>query len=282
MKTQNGNHKSNRKHYSSSWELDIPDAQNRRQGQEVFYLNHRSDPKKLRYTFHDYGEIYKYPGLYEEIFYNRLKCNSPSVLAAMFRDFAQSHSVDLSGLKVLDFGAGNGIMGRHMSDLGVSHLHAVDIIPAAKQAAMRDNPDVYDNYTVSDLSSAAPARDADFYPQGFNCLTCVAALGFNDIPPIAFLRAMDYLEAPGWVIFNLRTDFFKAQDETGFRETIEDLIEGEYLEILCETTYRHRLSADGNDLNYLGLIAKKAKPFSEDLLDDSARETEEVIHEQRQ
>ena len=45
------------------------------QDNAFFSLNENEQEIKLR--FHDYGELYKHPGLYEQLFYQRLKCNSP-------------------------------------------------------------------------------------------------------------------------------------------------------------------------------------------------------------
>ena len=46
------------------------------QDDSYFYLHGTSNKRKIR--FHDYDEIYQVPGLYEQIFYDRLKCTSPS------------------------------------------------------------------------------------------------------------------------------------------------------------------------------------------------------------
>ena len=57
------------------------------QDQSYFYLQESGQQRKIR--FHDYNEIYKVPGLYEQLFYDRLKCSSPvkvtSILEAAVR-----------------------------------------------------------------------------------------------------------------------------------------------------------------------------------------------------
>ena len=35
-------------------------------------------------------------------------------------------------------------------------------------------------------------------------MTCVAALGFGDIPPLAFADAFNLVASPGWIAFNIR------------------------------------------------------------------------------
>lgn len=45
------------------------------QEQSCFYLKESGKERKI--IFRDYNEIYKTPGLYEQLFYDRLKCSSP-------------------------------------------------------------------------------------------------------------------------------------------------------------------------------------------------------------
>ena len=45
------------------------------QAEAYFHVIENGKPTKLR--FHDYDAIYTRPGLYEQLFYDRLKCNSP-------------------------------------------------------------------------------------------------------------------------------------------------------------------------------------------------------------
>ncbi len=47
------------------------------QDEVYFYLTEAGEEKR-KIRFHDYNEIYKVPGLYEQVFYDRLKCTSPS------------------------------------------------------------------------------------------------------------------------------------------------------------------------------------------------------------
>ena len=56
---------------------------NANQDEAYFYLQGSGKHRKIR--FHDYDEIYQVPGLYEQIFYDRLKCTSPSKVASYSR-----------------------------------------------------------------------------------------------------------------------------------------------------------------------------------------------------
>ncbi len=51
------------------------ECQNADQDEAFFYLLESKGEKKIK--FHDYDVIYNIPGLYEQIFYDRLKCFSP-------------------------------------------------------------------------------------------------------------------------------------------------------------------------------------------------------------
>ena len=73
-------------------------------------------------------------GLYEQLFYDRLKCTSPKKVGEILKATLDSSKQNLSELRVLDLGAGNGMMGEVMNDYGVARLIGVDIIPEAKAA----------------------------------------------------------------------------------------------------------------------------------------------------
>ena len=81
--------------------------------------------------FHDYDEIYQVPGLYEQIFYDRLKCTSPNKVTSILEAAVKQSQDNLSELRILDLGAGNGMMGEALKMHGVSRLVGVDIIPEA-------------------------------------------------------------------------------------------------------------------------------------------------------
>jgi SAM-dependent methyltransferase len=105
--------------------------------------------------FHDYDRIYRIPGLYERLFYDILRCCSPRVVCGMLRAELDRAGVDPSTLRVLDLGAGNGIVGAELRSAGVSRIVGVDIIPEAREAALRDRPDVYEDYHVVDMTGAS-------------------------------------------------------------------------------------------------------------------------------
>ncbi|MBN2402752.1 MAG: hypothetical protein JXN64_10160 [Spirochaetes bacterium] len=109
------------------------------QDQAFFYLT--DNGKKI--PFHDYNKIYNYQGLYEQLFYDRLKCISPRKVTEALKYTIDQNKEFFSEMKVLDFGAGNGMMGEELKKTGVARLVRVDILKEAKNAIERDRPGMY-------------------------------------------------------------------------------------------------------------------------------------------
>ena len=227
------------------------------QDETFFYLLEPEGKRKLR--FHDYEEIYNIPGLYEQLFYERLKCQSPNKVASILKSsVAQSEKWNFSELRVLDLGAGNGMMGECLKkEEGVSRLVGVDIIPEAYNATLRDRPFVYDAYYVCDFCNLNEVQYDDLSSWSFDCLTSVAALGFGDIPTKAFIEAFNMLKTNGWIGFNIKETFLDKSDETGFSKTIRELIFSEYLDLFILERYRHRFSIEGEPLYYFAIAGWK-------------------------
>lgn len=219
--------------------------------------------RKLRLRLHDYDRIYRRPGLYEQVVYERLKCSSPDKVGEILDQTLRAAGMPITELRVLDLGAGNGMMGQVLKNYGVARLVAADIIPEAKEAAIRDRPDVYDQYYVADFTDLDTDLEAEIDEWSINCLTAVAALGFGDIPLRAFAQALRFVKVGGWVAFNIRDTFLDRSDTSGFSKFIRELIFSEYLDIYHMEKYRHRLSMEGEPLFYFALVARKTSEISE-------------------
>lgn len=227
-------------------------------GQDEEFFEAEIDGRRKRIRFHDYHDIFEIPGLYEHLFYERLKCVSPHVVRELLAAELARDGVDPSSLRVLDVGAGNGMMGEELVDLGVGHIVGVDIIPEAATATERDRPGVYDEYCVTDLTGLDDAQRAEFAARRLNCLLLVAALGFGDIPTAAFVAAHNMLETPAWLAFNIKEDFLdRNDDDTGFARLIRRMLSEGIIERRSERRYQHRLSVAGDPLYYLAIVAVK-------------------------
>lgn len=210
-----------------------------------------------RIRFHDYATIYSIPGLYEQLFYEHLRCQSPAEVCSALAAELEGAGVDPGGLRVLDLGAGNGMVGERIADLGAATILGVDILPEAAEAAERDRPGVYDDYLVADLTALSSEERATLAGARCNCLVAVAALGFGDIPPAAFITAFDAVEDDGWVALSIKEDFLRSGDGSGFARMLHQLIDEGRLEVLVRRPYLHRLAACGDDLSYVALVGRK-------------------------
>jgi len=239
-------------------------AEHLNQDEAFFYLN--TGDKKEKILFHDYTRIYEVPGLYEQLFYDRLKCISPRKVSESLKQTIEQNKENFSEMKVLDFGAGNGIMGEELKKTGVARLVGADILNEAKMATERDRPGTYDMYFVKDFTNLSEDDVAEIKSWNLNALTTIAALGFGDIPTKAFINAFNLINETGWIAFNIKETFLHESDSTGFSRLIRELIFSEYLNINHLERYRHRLSIDGKPLYYFSVICWKRDHVPMDFL----------------
>ncbi|QLC26855.1 methyltransferase [Parasphingopyxis algicola] len=235
------------------------------QNQAFFFLEEDGKERKIR--FHDYDEIYDRPGLYEQLFYERLQCSSPKRVADALAEAVNEAEERMEGLRVFDLGAGNGIVGAELKRFNIARLVGADILAEAKEAAMRDRPGIYDDYVVADVTRLDTAQKRSLEDWRFSAMTTVAALGFDDIPAEAFLSAANIISDRGWLAFTIRTDFLANEDASGFARLIKALLYEDLVELHHLERYRHRLSIDGDPIFYFAIIARKRGPLSKTLLD---------------
>ncbi|MGE4157973.1 MAG: methyltransferase domain-containing protein [Planctomycetota bacterium] len=229
------------------------------QDQAFFEIEESGNSQLVR--FHDYAAIYKRPGLYEQLFYDRLKCCSPAKVAGILLKVVGDYGHSVNELRVLDVGAGNGMVGEEIMKEGVARLVGLDIIPEAKIALERDRPGLYDDYYVTDLTRTHPEELEELRTWRFDAMLSVAALGFGDIPPLAFVTAFNLVETPGWVAFNIKESFLDADDGSGFSDLVRHLIFDKYIQIHHMERYSHRVSIDGKKLFYYAIAAMKIRDF---------------------
>ena len=234
------------------------------QDEVAFFLIEGEQRKKLR--FHDYDQIYLRPGLYEQVFYERLKCSSPKKVGEILKRTLEASEKNFSELRVLDLGAGNGMMGDVLKSYGVARLVGADIITEARDACYRDRPGVYDDYYVADFAKLTAEKVDELSDWSFDCLTSVAALGFGDIPPRAFFEALRLVQTGGWVAFNIKETFLDKSDTSGFSRAVRELIFSEFLDVFHLERYRHRLSMEGSPLYYFALVAQKSAEVPDEFL----------------
>ena len=239
------------------------------QDEVYFYLMEGDSKEKIR--LHDYDRIFEVPGLYEQVVCERLKCQSPATVVDVLRYSVAQCQQDLNELRVLDLGAGNGMVGEELKKQGVSRLIGVDIISEAQAATERDRPGVYDAYYVMDFCSLSDDERDVLKLWSVDCLISVAALGFGDIPAEAFLEAFNLVGKDGFVAFNIKETFLDRSDDSGFSQLVRELIFSEYLDLYHLQRYRHRFSIEGEPLYYFALGGKKTADVPRSFTDSFAR-----------
>jgi hypothetical protein len=217
------------------------------------------DGEVRRIRFHDYDEIYSVPGLFVRIFYDCLKCCSPQAVIGLLAEQLRAGEL----LTALDVGAGNGMVGEQLDNVGAETIIGADIIPEAAMAAERDRPGLYEAYHVVDLTDIPPDVREDLESRDFNCLASVAALGFGDMPPEAFAAAYDFVDEGAWIAFNIKSRFLTegGDNPSGFARMINAAFEDGSLELRAEREYRHRLSISREPLHYVAMVARKRGPL---------------------
>ena len=235
------------------------------QDEEWVVVHHENTWRKVR--LHDYAEVYSIPGLYDRWVYDIFRCRSPQKVCELLQRGIQRDSVDPASIRVLDLGAGNGFVAKVLSEIGIRDFTGVDIHQEAADAAERDRPGLYQDYIVGDMT--------DLHEQGRevlervrpNCLTCVAALGFGDIPPEVFAAAFNSIEPGGWAAFTIKADFLDPRDKSGFSVLIRGMIDDGALEVVERESYVHRVATDGEELIYTALIGRKRGEIDPSRLD---------------
>jgi len=251
---------------SGKFDIRFPDSQGPLDQDEA-WCEVKIDGEWQKFRFHDYDKLYRVPGLYESLFYRTLRCCSPVRVTNLLEDVLRDWREDSSTLRVFDIGAGNGMVAETLHDIGIDHAVGLDIIPEAKTAAERDRPWVYDAYHVANLADLDEDIEKAIREAKLNCLTSVAALGFGDLPDRAFLKALDLVETPAWVAFNIKEDFIDDGDRTGFAKLTERLRKRGILQVQAYHRYCHRLSVAGEPLHYVAMVATKLKDVPADLLE---------------
>lgn len=224
------------------------------QDEEWCLVRLESEWREIR--FHDYADVYRIKGLYEHLFSKTLRCDSPATIRAMLRQQLARSEANPADLRVLDLGAGNGMVGEELANLGVQTLVGVDIVEEAAQAAERDRPGIYSDYLVTDITQLSSEQKSTLQGYRFNALTCVAALGFGDIPPAAFAEAFNLVSLGGWIAFNIKEAFL--DDEVGdFARLIRTMIDRGDLVLQSRERYVHRLGTNRKPLHYYALVGTK-------------------------
>lgn len=223
----------------------------------------RVDGEWRQIRFHDYDALFSVPGLYEKVIYEILRCDSPNVVCNLLEEELSDSGTPTDNLRVLDLGAGNGMVGEELANMGADAVVGVDIIEEAAEATERDRPGLYENYHVVDMTDLNEGQRRELESYRFSALTCVAALGFGDIPVQAFVSAFNLVRSGGWIAFNIKEDFLTNGDDSGFARLMRTMLEDGTLELRRRKRYQHRLATDRHPLHYVAIVGVKKRDVPE-------------------
>ncbi|MDQ3849450.1 MAG: class I SAM-dependent methyltransferase [Actinomycetota bacterium] len=241
-----------------TYEIHLPAEQDLEQNEEFFEVTLDGERRKMR--IHDYEEVFSHPGLYEQLLLDELQCTSPEVLATVLTTLVRSDREDPGDLVVLDVGAGTGLLGEELAQRGARALWGVDIIAEAAEAAHRDRPGLYEEYLVIDLADPPPDDHRKLVQRGFTCLTVVAALSFDEVPPRAFAQAWNLVADGAWVAFNIKQEVL-ADDSEGIGALVGRISDEGVMDRRARIHYRHRMSVQGDPLYYIAFVGRKTADF---------------------
>ena len=216
--------------------------------------------QRRRIGFHDYDAMYAVPGLYERVFYDELGMDTVTEVVGLYGRALAAQGRDAGEERVLDLGAGNGISGQALRDTGVGYLVGLDRVPAAREAAHRDRPGVYDDYLVADLLTWSEEDAAGARAHDLTSIVAVAALGIGHIPPEVLRRAIALARPGALVSFAVLVELMPGStDERGLASGYPDFLGGwfpEHCEELERHEYVHRRRRDGTVEDAVAFVAK--------------------------
>jgi len=170
-----------------------------------------SDGSAQRTTgLHDYAALYAVPGLYEAVYVVHLGSGSPALLAAALGEVLPPQA--RAGRRVLDAGAGTGLVGEHLVAAGFAPVWAVDLEPASAAAVLRDRPACHRDARALDLLSLADEDRAWLADVAPDVVTVSGAVGFGHLPAAAFLLLVDLLPPGGLLAVTVAPDLATSPD----------------------------------------------------------------------
>jgi hypothetical protein len=223
-------------------------------GREVIRVRH-DDGRVEELRLHDYDRLYALPGVYEQIVHGRLGCRSPAELAGML-----AHAADVLGwprerMRVLDIAAGNGVSGEALAAAGLAPVLGTDIVPSARDAALRDRPGLYGQYLTLDLLALTDGERAQVSALQANALSCVAPVGADgsELPPEVLVAAAGLL-APDALVVYMHDPRQRVPDAMTAEVWSAGLGLGTDAQELKRRRYVHRYTVNGTPFEMDGVV----------------------------
>ena len=226
------------------------------QTEETLTVVHE-DGSEETMRLHEYDRVYAIPGLYEHVVYERLECLSARILADRLVEQVAADGGSPADLRVLDLGAGNGVVGEELRERGVTGtLIGLDPTPAAAPAAERDRPGLYAEFLSMTLDEADVDRLVRTYD--VNAIVGAGALGMGHMSREEIESAWNALPSGSYLAVTFHEDVMTSEGEE-LHEFVEDLRAGEdATEVRVLERFRHRLSMSGDEIFYYVLVARRS------------------------
>ena len=206
---------------------------------------------------HDYARLYAVPGLYEHIVQEMLGCRSPQVTAQALARAMDRLALDPANVRLLDLGAGTGLVGELVHGLGIASVIGLDALAAAREACLRDRPGVYSDYLVGDLADPRPELLAQLRRHRPSGLVSAGAFGGTHVPATALVTALSLLPSGAPVVFTIDERWMHTDGPGGFRTPVTRLLASGELRLLERSRFDHRLTTGGESVTYELLAAAK-------------------------
>jgi predicted TPR repeat methyltransferase len=230
-------------------------AEERPPDQEEVAVRFADDGHEERVRVQDYERVYAVAGLYEAIVQDRLRCQSPDRVASMLARAARELGREPRSVRVLDLGAGNGVSGQALAAQGLQPVVAIDTEPAARAAAIRDRPRLYEAYLIADVLALTPAEVRTVRALAPNALACVGAIGLDHVPPAALPAALELLPDDSLLAYTL-SEANSAVDGAEISARLSGTAERWRIDELARERYRHRLTVTGQPIWWEAVVIR--------------------------
>ena len=178
---------------------EVPDMQQRRNRVQWVYAAKNNQELQTRYD--------QWAHEYDKDLAEQFEWLGPRTAVALFAKHVPADA------KVLDAGAGTGLVGEQLVASGFRNLHGIDLSPRMLEVARRKG--IY-----RDLQQMTLGERLAFATDTFDAVISVGVFTMGHAPAHAFDELARITKPGGSIVFSLRPELY---DQGGFRETLADL-----------------------------------------------------------
>lgn len=126
--------------------------------------------------------------------------------------------------KILDVGAGTGLVGQLLNQCGYNNIEGIDLSPGMLEEARRKN--VYNGVYQMVLGETL-----EFATDSFDAIISVGTFTYNHAPSKSFDELIRITKPGGYIIFILRLDFYEQSDFPKKMSALEESCKWKLVEI---------------------------------------------------